>query len=175
VLKSFVSQFYPEQIQAFLNDIVVEGFFTNPAYKTEFAAKVFACSETLSKIEEFEHKFDKDEQFDYTNLRNLAIESHTNRELGRKLSKKIDNINALALHLLQSEVKALKGLYEIILTLLSETHKSKTENITNIKMLFSSVRNRDSVEILEKEFNLWNFFLEIMKNYVIINNTDKHE
>ena len=30
-------------------------------------------------------------------------------------------------------------------------------------------------EILEKQLNLWNFFLEIMKNYVIINSTDKHE
>lgn len=175
VLKSFVSQFYPEQIQAFLNDIVVEGFFTNPAYKSDFASKVFACSEILTKIEEFEHNFDKDGIYDYTELRNLAIESHTNRELGKKLSKKIDSINALALNLIQKEVKSLRGLYGIIETLLSETHKSKTENITNIKMLFSSVRNRDSVEILEKEFNLWNFFLEIMKNYVIINSTDKHE
>ena len=42
-------------------------------------------------------------------------------------------------------------------------------------MLFSTARNRDSVENLEKHINLWNFFLEIMKNYVIINSTDKHE
>ena len=78
-------------------------------------------------------------------------------------------------HLLKKEVKAFKDLYAIILSLLSESHKSKTENITNIKMLFSSARNRDSVEILEKQVNLWNFFLEIMKNYVIISGTDKHE
>ncbi len=175
VLKSFVVQFYTEQIQAFLNDIVVEGFFTNPSYKTEFAAKVFACSETLIRIEEFEHKFDKDGPFDFSELKNLAIESHKNADLGKKLAKKIDNINAVAQHLLRKEVKALKELHGVIESLLSETHKSKTENITNIKMLFSSVRNRDSVEILEKEFNLWNFFLEIMKNYVIINSTDKHE
>ena len=42
-------------------------------------------------------------------------------------------------------------------------------------MLFSTVRNRDSVENLEKQINLWNFFLEIMKNYVIISGTDRHE
>ena len=54
-------------------------------------------------------------------------------------------------HLLKKEVKAFKDLYAIILSLLSESHKSKTENITNIKMLFSSARNRDSVEILEKQ------------------------
>jgi hypothetical protein len=66
-------------------------------------------------------------------------------------------------------------MYEILQTLISESHKSKTENISNIKMLFSTARNRDSVENLEKQINLWNFFLEIMKNYVIINSTDKHE
>ena len=66
-------------------------------------------------------------------------------------------------------------MYEILQTLISESHKSKTENISNIKMLFSTARNRDSVENLEKQINLWNFFLEIMKNYVIISGTDKHE
>lgn len=175
VLKSFVSQFYTDQIQAFLNDIVVEGFFTNPSYKTEFAAKVFACTESLARIQEFEQRFEKDAPFDISIIKNMAIESHKNADLGKKLSKQIDTINAVAQHLLRNEVKVLKELYGIIEALLSETHKSKTENITNIKMLFSSVRNRDSVEILEKEFNLWNFFLDIMKNYVIINSTDKHE
>ena len=55
-------------------------------------------------------------------------------------------------------IKALKDMYEILQTLISESHKSKTENISNIKMLFSTVRNRDSVENLEKQINLWNFF-----------------
>ena len=175
VLKSFVSQFYTDQIQALLNDIVVEGFFANPAYKTEFSTKVFACTETLGRIKEFEQKFEKDGAFDVAVLRNLAIESHKNADLGKKLIKQIETINAVAHHLLRKEVKAFKDLYAIISSLLSESHKSKTENITNIKMLFLSTRNRDAVEILEKEFNLWNFFLEIMKNYVIINSTDKHE
>ena len=175
VLKSFVSQFYTDQIQALLNDIVVEGFFANPAYKTEFSTKVFACTETLGRIKEFEQKFEKDGAFDVAVLRNLAIESHKNADLGKKLIKQIETINAVAHHLLRKEVKAFKDLYSIISSLLSESHKSKTENITNIKMLFLSTRNRDAVEILEKEFNLWNFFLEIMKNYVIINSTDKHE
>ena len=175
VLKSFVLQFYPEEIQSLLDDIVVEGFFANPAYKTEFAAKAFACTETITKIKEFEDKFEKDGVFDMAVIKNLAIESHKNADLGKKLVKKIETINAVMQHLLKNEVKALKELYGIILSLLSESHKSKTENITNIKMLFSSARNRDSVEILEKQVNLWNFFLEIMKNYVIISGTDRHE
>ena len=175
VLKSFVLQFYPEQIQSLLDDIVVEGFFANPAYKTEFSAKAFACRESILRIQEFEEKFEKDGVFDITILKSLAIESHKNAELGKKLVKKIETINAVMQHLLKKEVKAFKDLYAIILSLLSESHKSKTENITNIKMLFSSARNRDSVEILEKQLNLWNFFLEIMKNYVIISGTDKHE
>ena len=97
------------------------------------------------------------------------------KEDSEKLIKQIETINADAHHLLRKEVKAFKDLYSIISSLLSESHKSKTENISNIKLLFLSTRNRDAVEILEKEFNLWNFYLEKMKNYVIINSTDKHE
>ena len=108
-------------------------------------------------------------------MKNLASESHKNADLGKKLIKKIETINAVIQHLLKKEVKAFKDMYIILETLVSESHKSKTDNISNIKMIFSSVRNRDSVEILEKQINLWNFFLEIMKNYVIINSTDKHE
>ena len=127
------------------------------------------------RIQEFEQKFEKDGPFDIAVLKNLASESHKNAELGKKLTKKIETINAVIYHLLKKEVKALKDMYIILQTLLSESHKSKTENISNIKMLFSTVRNRDSVENLEKQINLWNFFLEIMKNYVIISGTDKHE
>ena len=175
VLKSFILNFYPEELQSLLDDIVVEGFFANQGYKTDFSAKVFTCSESLMRIEEFEKKFEKDGAFDIAILKNLATESHKNAELGKKLTKKIETINAVIYHLLRKEVKALKDMYEILQTLISESHKSKTENISNIKMLFSTVRNRDSVENLEKQINLWNFFLEIMKNYVIINSTDKHE
>ena len=175
VLKSFILNFYPEDLQSLLDDIVVEGFFANQSYKTDFAAKVFTCSESIMRIQEFEQKFEKDGPFDMAVLKNLATESHKNAELGKKLSKKIETINAVIYHLLKKEVKALKDMYIILQTLLSESHKSKTENISNIKMLFSTVRNRDSVENLEKQINLWNFFLEIMKNYVIISGTDKHE
>lgn len=175
VLKTFIMHFYPDELQALLDDIVVEGFFANQGYKTDFSAKVFTCSESLMRIEEFEKKFEKDGAFDIAILKNLATESHKNAELGKKLTKKIETINAVIYHLLRKEVKALKDMYEILQTLISESHKSKTENISNIKMLFSTARNRDSVENLEKQINLWNFFLEIMKNYVIINSTDKHE
>ena len=175
VLKTFILHFYTEQLQSLLDDIVVEGFFANQNYKKDFAAKVFTCSESILRIQEFEKKFEKDGPFDLAILKNLASESHKNADLGKKLIKKIETINAVIQHLLKKEVKAFKDMYIILETLVSESHKSKTDNISNIKMIFSSVRNRDSVEILEKQINLWNFFLEIMKNYVIINSTDKHE
>ena len=159
VLKTFILHFYTEQLQSLLDDIVVEGFFANQNYKKDFAAKVFTCSESILRIQEFEKKFEKDGPFDLAILKNLASESHKNADLGKKLIKKIETINAVIQHLLKKEVKAFKDMYIILETLVSESHKSKTDNISNIKMIFSSVRNRDSVEILEKQINLWNFFL----------------
>ena len=59
ILKTFISVYFTESIRSLLNDIVVEGFFANQGYKTDFSAKVFTCSESLMRIEEFEKKFEK--------------------------------------------------------------------------------------------------------------------
>lgn len=172
VLKSFLTYYFNQSIQTLLNSIVVEGFFTNPTYKSDFSSKVYACTESINHISHFEQQFDKSQEFDLALLRSYAKEGHKNTDLAKKLVQAIDNLNITAQKLLTVEVTAIKGLYDVIDALLSEAHKVKTEDITNIKMLFSSTRNRDNVELLEKQFPQWHFFLEIMKNYVIINEAE---
>ncbi|MCR5698695.1 MAG: DUF5312 domain-containing protein [Treponemataceae bacterium] len=168
ILKSFVSLFYSEQIQALLNDIVVEGFFNNPDYKTDFAQKVFAGSETMGKIKAFEDSFAKGGQFDIAVLRSWAKECSVNPELGKKLAIAIETANSNANKILKSECTVFKQLYNLIQALLEEAHKVNATDITNIKLLFNSSRNKDKVVLLEQQYPKWPFFIDIMKNYVII-------
>ena len=54
--------------------------------------------------------------------------------------------------------------------------KPSSEIISNLKVLMMSSRNRDNTNFLEANYEKWNIFFEIMKNYVIINTGDiKHE
>lgn len=168
ILKSFVSLFYSEQIQALLNDIVVEGFFNKPDYKSNFAQKVFAGSETMGKIKAFEESFSKGGQFDIAILKSWAKECTSNPELGKKLTIAIETANNNANKILKSECIVFKQLYNVIQALLEEAHKVNANDITNIKLLFNSSRNKDKVVLLEQQFPKWPFFIDIMKNYIII-------
>jgi hypothetical protein len=60
--------------------------------------------------------------------------------------------------------------------LLADAKKPSSEIISNLKVLMMSSRNRDNTNFLEANYEKWNIFFEIMKNYVIINSGDiKHE
>ena len=175
ILKSFVNYFYSEQIQSLLNDIVVEGFFNNPDYKTEFAQKVFACSETAGKIKEFENMFAKGGSLDIAILKSYAREYNSNQDLGKKLAISIESANNAANKLLRTECIAFKQMHTLLKGLLEEAHKVSASEITNIKLLFNSSRNKEKVMLLESQFNKWQFFIDIMKNYVALNNLTENQ
>ena len=170
ILKSFVHYFFSEQVQSLLNDIVVEGFFNNPDYKSEFAQKVFTCTETINKIKEFENLFAKGGTYDMSVLKSYAREYNANQDLGKKLAISIESANGAANKLLKSECVAFKQMHTLIKDLLEEAHKVSATEITNIKLLFNSSRNKEKVVLLENQFSRWQFFIDIMKNYVVLNN-----
>ena len=169
ILKSFLEYFFTDDIKALLNDIVVEGFFDNPAYKTEFAQKVFACNESKTHFTAFEDSFKKGAEYDIAIMKSFARECGINPELGKRLTTSIEKLNNDAAKLLQTEASAFNQLYTIMVAVFAEAHKVNATDITNIKMIFNSSRNRDKVEHLENIFDKWANFLEIMKNYVSIN------
>ena len=45
---------------------------------------------------------------------------------------------------------------------------SSPMNISNIKMLLFSTRNKESTDLLEHKYPNWQIFLDIMRNYAII-------
>ena len=57
--------------------------------------------------------------------------------------------------------------------LLTDAKKSKSDIVNNIKVLLASSRNRDNTGALDQQFEMWQVFLAIMKNYVIIGATGK--
>ncbi len=173
IVKTFVMYYFSDGLQNFLNGIVVEGFFNNATYKSSFSAAVFACSEAKAKIAEFENYFAKGGELDLALIKSYVNEGRQNQDLLKKLSSLIDIANNRAFELTESIATMFAKLEKSLDTLLVDAKKSKPEFITNIKVLFMSTRNRDIADMLEKDFYQWRNFLEIMKNYVIINNSEK--
>ena len=102
-------------------------------------------------------------------LLGYLTDSHSNPDFMRTLAHAIDVANIEAKKLIQSEVSYIVQLSKRIEELLPDSKKTSPEHVSNIKVLFTSPRNRDNTEYLETSFPKWNILLDIMKNYDIIN------
>lgn len=168
VIKTFLKHYYTEGIRSVLNDIVVEGFFSNPTYKTQFSANVFAVNECPDMIAAFENSFDQNAEYDEAKIRGLIADSHKDAGFSKKLVSFVDNINMSAKQIIQKEVSALFTLYKEVGDLIQDSKKPACEVVSNLKVIMLSSRNRESTMTLENQYSLWGIFFEIMKNYAII-------
>lgn len=172
VTKTFFIVFYSEPIKTLLNDIVIEGFFNNPSYKSDFSSCVYACNDSSERISKFEKAFARDGQFDEAVISSYIRDSHKDNDFGIKLRDMVEEINVQAKQMIQDEATNVFNLYIKISELLVDSKKPTPDSISNLKMLFGSSRNRDSASMLEQQFPSWKIFLEIMKNYAIIGNIE---
>ncbi len=175
IIKTFESIYISDKVKALLNDLVVEGFFNNPQYKSDFSAIVYNCVEGSGNIEAFENSFTKGQPNDTLLMTGYLRDSRTNPDFLKNLTQMINNINKQAKKLLQTEVSAIYQLWQKLQELIPDSKKPQPELISNLKVLFMSPRNRDNAEFLEMNFAQWSIFLDVMKNYAIIGDVNRDE
>ena len=173
ILKTFYAVYYPDTLKALLNDIVIEGFFNNPSYKTQFSQKVFTVNEVGEKISSFETSFENKGSNNESLLRSYIRDSHKDSDFTKKLISLVDNINAEAKDIIHKQVSALYSLYVELGDLLQDAKKPSCEIVSNLKVLMISSRNRDNTDFLENTYDKWKAFFEIMRNYAIITAAEK--
>jgi hypothetical protein len=114
--------------------------------------------------------------FEMKNEMDTTATKHRNEDFFKKLEKMVQMINDDAHTVLQAACTNLNSLSRQLGELLADAKKPSSEIISNLKVLMMSSRNRDNTNFLEANYEKWNIFFEIMKNYVIINSGDlKHE
>ncbi|MBO6218611.1 MAG: hypothetical protein J6N81_03430 [Treponema sp.] len=174
VIKTFMDVFITASVKTVLNNIVIEGFFNNQNYKADFSSTIYALNEIDNLIKEFEKTFERNGKNDEAELRGLVRDSRTDADFLKKVGSMVDNINNQAHKLIQEISKILYELYIEIGELILDSKKSKSDMVSNIKVLFSSARNLDGAGTIEQQYDNWKLFLKIMKNYAIIGEIDKN-
>lgn len=169
VLKTFLKIYLTPPAKTLLNDIVIEGFFNNPTYKSSFSSIVYAAINSEEILEAFEASFGNDKPNSIAVLESYIKDSKKDKDFFKRLEKMVNDINNQAHENLQNIVTNLCDLYKQLGELLADAKKPSSEIISNLKVLMMSSRNRDSTSFLEANYNNWKIFFEIMKNYVIIN------
>ncbi|MBR4323140.1 DUF5312 family protein [Treponema sp.] len=176
VIKTFLATFITSSVKTVLNNIVIEGFFNNQSYKAEFSSTIYAINEIDGLIDDFEKTFERGGKNDEAELRGLVHDSRTNADFLKKVGSMVDNINNQAHKLVQETTKVLYELYLQIGELILDAKKSKSDMVSNIKVLLTSARNHDGAGMIEQQYENWKLFLKIMKNYAIIGDIEKgHE
>lgn len=171
-----MSTFITASVKSVLDNIVIEGFFNNQSYKADFSSTIYAVSEIDTLIEEFEKTFERGGKNDTAELRGLVRDSRTNADFLKKVGSMVDNINNQAHKLIQETSKVLYDLYMQMGELIVDSKKSKSDMVSNIKVLLTSARNHDGAGMIEQQYENWKLFLKIMKNYAIIGDIEKrHE
>ena len=168
VVKSFLARYYSEPIRNLVNDIVVEGLFSNPATKSSFSQLVFSVNDSMNLIAQFEAKFVSGKEYSLQVINGLIADSHKNAEFTKKLSNLVDTINNEAKEIIQKIASLLLALQDNLSDCITDTKRSKSELVSNLKGIMFSSRNRESTSLLELQFPLWQNFFEIIRNYVII-------
>ncbi len=174
-MKTFINMYFSEAVRTVLNNIVIEGFFSNPSYKTDFSSQVYACNEIPNRLAAFEKSFERGEKNDEANLLGIISDCASDPSFIKLLGENVKSINNQAYAIIQEESKNLFSLYKQISELILDAKKSKSDLISNIKVLMASSRNRDGSGILEQQHSSWKTFLKIMKNYAIIGELDDDE
>ena len=57
--------------------------------------------------------------------------------------------------------------------LFEDSHNSTPTVMSNIKLLFTSSRNRSRADLVEQSLPKWALFLSIMKNYAVIGSLER--
>lgn len=174
IIKTFFNIYFSTEIESLLNDVVVEGFFNRPEFKSNFSSTFYACSEAPNILSEFELSFGKGGKNDFGLLQSYIKDSTKDPEFSKTAVAIINSINTEARDFIQTQVGYFSILYNNLLLLLEDVRKPTPDEISNIKLLFSSPRNRDKSDFLEKNIGSWKSFLEIMRNYAIIGDIPKY-
>lgn len=174
VIKTFMSTFMTEPVMNVINNIVIEGFFNNSDYKTQFSSAVYAVNEISQNLQNFENSFDREKQNDSAELIGLIRDSKRDTDFLKKVGTMVDTINEQAHNLVQECSKDFYDLYMQMGELLTDAKKSKSDMVSNIKVLMTSTRNRDGSTAIEQQYDSWKLFLKIMKNYAIIGDVEKN-
>lgn len=169
ILKTFLKNYVSSGIKSLLNDLVIEGFFSNPLYKSNFSSTVFAVINADASVKEFEESFGAGQPYNTAVMQGYITDSHKDKDFYNKLAKMVNEVNKSAHDLMQNITTELCSLHKEMGELLADSKKPSSEIISNVKVLMMSSRNRDNTNLLEEQYQNWEIFFDIMKSYVIIN------
>lgn len=149
---------------------------TNKILKDE-SAESFLWITPVQIIKTFLNRFFEEQTTGFLNDIALILshvkDGHKDPVFSRQLATMVATANADAKEVVQTQVSYLYDLYRMLVMLFEDSHNSTPTVMSNIKLLFTSSRNRSRADLVEQSLPKWALFLSIMKNYAVIGSLER--
>ncbi len=168
IVKTFLTVYFPYSLEALFEAVVVEGFFEDQIYQSSFASVLYNCKELKDMLNEFENGSEGKPSPGFASIAALVESSKLNVEDAKRLDLLLANKNDSAKKIMDEATHSLLALARVGSELLGDFKRSKSELVSNLKVLFLAARNKEAVETFDKQFSQWLKFFDVMTHYVVI-------
>lgn len=168
VLKTFSSIYFQKSIRPFLREVIVEGYFEDKDFQNALGVSYYYCENLLSKFFDFERLFDAKSPYGINVINGYLTELERGGDFKKQLARIIDYINDAAKVIVEDAGHHYIEMFNYCEELLNDVEKSSPAHVTNIKALSVSLKNKDNFAEFEKNIKKFANFIEIIKNYVIL-------
>ena len=170
VIKTFNVVHFERAISLFLREVMVEGYFQNHNFQEALGVPYHYCENLSKKILEFESKFEDKGSCSLTSLNGYLEAISRGGDFRKQLARIVDIANIDSKSLCEDAGKAYYELFKACEVVLQDSKKSVPTHITNIRALSMSIKNRESYAEFEHRMKKFESFIEIIKNYIVLDN-----
>jgi len=170
VIKTFNIVHFEKAISLFLREVIVEGYFQNHNFQEALGVPYHYCENLSKKIAEFESKFEDKGSCSLTSLNGYLEAISRGSDFRKQLARLVDDANNSARVLVQEAGQSYYELFKACEVVLQDSKKSVPTHITNIRALSMSIKNRESYAEFEHRMKKFESFIEIIRNYVVLEN-----
>jgi len=170
VIKTFNVVHFERVISLFLREVMVEGYFQDHDFQEKLGVPYHYCENLAKKILEFESKFGEKGSCSVASLQGYLEAISRGGDFRKQLARLVDDANGAAKTLCQESGKAYYDLFNACEVVLQDSKKSVPTHITNIRALSMSIKNREIYGEFEYRMKKFASFIEILKNYIVLDN-----
>ncbi|HOJ63323.1 MAG TPA: DUF5312 family protein [Spirochaetota bacterium] len=165
ITKTFLFENYEHEIKEVINTLILESFFNEKEYQTEFSNVFFAVNEFKDNFSSQEELIANSPSYSFRVLQTFLLKSSNSNDA--KVKKIIEVINEKIYNINKKSGELFYALGNKIYEVLQDYKSQKPVRISNIKTI-RGVQNREFINQLLQGYNDIAKYIKIIKNFVTI-------
>lgn len=175
LLRTFTKRFFEQSMKGFLKNLLVEGLFQDKKKQQNLSSAYYYCEGLSHKFEEFDNLFLASSKYSLETIQGYLKEIENGANFEQHLEKIVVFLNYEAKTIVQQAFAQYTNLYNNCNMIISDSKQPTPELVGNMRFFTTSQKTKNLFNEFDKSVVVLKKFLEIMKNYAIINIRDNQE